>query len=137
MDATYMASRVPATDSPPFEVADGVMCVPIGALTRVVTPPEGYVIIGAGKTAMDAVCWLLDNGTSPADIRWIRPRDPWMLNRAFFQPGQGVLKTFAGVVMALEAMAGAESIDPPRFADHSAFPLTASKAQSVPRRSPM
>ena len=84
VDATYMASRVPATDSPPFEVADGATCVPIGALTRVVTPPDGYVIIGAGKTAMDAVCWLLDHGTPPDDIRWIRPRDPWMLNRAFF-----------------------------------------------------
>jgi hypothetical protein len=111
VDATYLASRVPATDSPPFEVADGVTCVPIGALTKVVSPPDGYVIIGAGKTAMDAVCWLLDNGTSPEDIRWIRPRDPWMLNRAFFQPGEGVLTTFAGVVVALEAIAGCKSIE--------------------------
>ena len=35
VDATYMASRVPATDPPPFEVADGVTCVPVGALTKV------------------------------------------------------------------------------------------------------
>ena len=87
VDATYMASRVPATDSAPFQVDDGATCIPIGELTDVTAPPEGYVIIGAGKTAMDAVCWLLDNGIEPGDIRWIRPREPWMLNRAFFQPG--------------------------------------------------
>jgi len=111
VDATYMASRVPATDSPPFEVADGANCIPIGALTSVKTPPEGYVIIGAGKTAMDGVCWLLDNGTPPDDIRWIRPREPWMLNRAFFQPGEGLPTTFAGIVLDVEAVAECESIE--------------------------
>ncbi len=111
VDASYMASRVPATDSPPFAVADGATCVPIGALTKVVTPPDGYVIIGAGKTAMDAVCWLLDNGAPPDDIRWIRPREPWTLNRAFFQPGEGVLTTFAGIVLELEAVAECKSIE--------------------------
>jgi hypothetical protein len=33
--ATYMASGVPAADPPPFEVADGVACVPAGALTNI------------------------------------------------------------------------------------------------------
>jgi len=111
VDATYMASRVPATDSPPFEVTGGARCVAIGALTRVMAPPDGYVIIGAGKTAMDGVCWLLDNGTPPDDIRWIRPREPWMLNRAFFQPGDGLLRTFAGIVLDLEAVVECESLE--------------------------
>lgn len=111
VNATYMASRVPATDAPPFEVSDGATCIPIGELTRVATPPDGYVIIGAGKTAMDAVCWLLDGGTSPDDICWIRPRDPWMLNRAFFQPGVGLVRTFAGVVEQVEAVAECASIE--------------------------
>ncbi len=111
VDATYMASRVPAVDSPPFQVADGVRCVPIGALTSVVEPPDGYVIIGAGKTAMDGVCWLLDHGTPPDHIRWIRPREPWMLNRAYLQPGEGLLTTFAGVVLELEAVAECGSIE--------------------------
>ena len=39
VDATYMATRVPATDAPPFEVVDGVRCVPVGDLTKVATPP--------------------------------------------------------------------------------------------------
>jgi hypothetical protein len=123
VDATYMASRVPATDSPPFDVANGVRCVPIGALTSVMKPPGGYVIIGAGKTAMDAVCWLLDNGTPPDDIRWVRPREPWMLNRAFFQPGEGLLTTFAGIVLELEALAEYESIEEmfDRLEEHQVF----------------
>jgi hypothetical protein len=111
VDATYMASRVPATDPPPFEVADGVPCVPVGALTGVKNAHAGYVIIGAGKTAMDAACWLLDQGTAPRDITWIRPRDSWILNRAFFQPGVGVVPTFEGVVLELEAVAECDSIE--------------------------
>jgi hypothetical protein len=111
VDATYMASRVPATGPPPFQVGEEATCIPIGELTRAVRSPDGYVVIGAGKTAMDAVCWLLDNATPPEDICWIRPRDPWILNRAFFQPGQGLLTTFAGVVAGLEAVAECETIE--------------------------
>jgi hypothetical protein len=111
VDATYMASRVPAVDPPPFEVADGVRCVPVGALTRVTDAPAGYVIVGAGKTAMDAVGWLLDQGTSPDEITWIRPQDTWILNRALFQPADGVLSTFEGIVLELEAVAASDSIE--------------------------
>jgi len=111
VDATYMASRVPATEPPPFEVAEGATCVPVGALTRVTEPAAGYVIIGGGKTAMDAGCWLLDQGTPPDAITWIRPRESWILNRAFFQPGEGVVPTFEGVVLELEAVAECDSIE--------------------------
>jgi hypothetical protein len=111
VDATYMASRVPASDPPPFEIGEGVRCVPVGALTSVAKPPAGYVIIGGGKTAMDAACWLLDQGAPPREITWIRPRESWILNRAFFQPGVGVVPTFAGVVAELEAVAECDSIE--------------------------
>ncbi len=111
VDATYMQSRVPATEPPPFAVADGVTCVPVGELTKVQQPPAGYVIVGGGKTAMDAVCWLLDRGTDPDDITWIRPQDSWILNRKFFQPGAGVVPTFEGVVLELEAVAECDSIE--------------------------
>ncbi len=111
VDATYMASRVPATDPPPFEVSDGATCIPVGELTDLSSPAAGYVIIGAGKTAMDAGGWLLDQGTPPQSITWVRPRDSWLLNRAFFQPGEGVVSTFEGVVEELEAVAGCNSIE--------------------------
>jgi len=109
VDATYMASRVPATDPPPFAVDDGVRCVPVGALTAVGEHPAGYVIVGGGKTALDAICWLLDRSVDPDDITWIRPRDTWALNRAFFQPGTA--KTFAGPVLQLEAMVASDSVE--------------------------
>ena len=111
VDATYMASRVPASDPPPFDVGGEVRCVPVGALTSVTEPPAGYVIIGGGKTAMDAACWLLDQGCRPGAITWIRPRESWILNRALLQPGTGVVSTFEGVVLELEAIAESGSIE--------------------------
>ena len=47
----------------------------------------------------------------PQDITWIRPRDSWILNRSFFQPGDGVVLTFEGVVRELEAVAECDSIE--------------------------
>jgi hypothetical protein len=110
IDATYMTTRVPATDPPPFAVADGVNCVPVGALTSVAHPAAGYVVIGAGKTGMDAAGWLLDQGTPPEQITWIRPRESWVLSRAYFQPETGVVGTFAGIVRELEAAAASGSV---------------------------
>jgi hypothetical protein len=108
VDATYMASHVPATDPAPFDVADGYASCSVGEMTKLEHAANGYVIIGGGKTALDAICWLLDRGTEPRDITWIRPRDTWILNRAFFQPDEP--RTFAGVVLQLEAMAASTSV---------------------------
>ncbi len=111
VDATVLASRVPATEPPPFAVDADVHCVPVGELVRVTDPPEGFVIIGAGKTAMDACTWLLEQGTPPVAITWIRPRDAWLMNRANFQPGPGAIDTFRGVVAELEAVAASDAVD--------------------------
>ncbi len=111
VDATLLASKVPATEPPPFEVADGARCIPVGELGRVAEPPDGFVIIGAGKTAMDACTWLLEQGTPPGAITWIRPRDAWLMNRANFQPGPGAIDTLRGVVIELEAVAASETVD--------------------------
>ncbi len=67
------------------------------------------MIIGGGKTALDAICWLLDRGTEPRDITWVRPRDSWVLNRAFFQPGRA--RTLEAVALQLEAMVASASVD--------------------------
>ncbi len=109
VDATYMASRVPSCEPPPFEVADGIRCVPVGELTRITSPPAGFVIIGGGKTAADAICWLLDQGTDPDRITWVRPRDSWYLNRAFFQPA--AIRTLEGIILQFEAMVASDSIE--------------------------
>lgn len=110
VDASYLEASVPASYAPPFEVAPEARCVPVGELASVAERPEGYVIIGAGKTALDACSWLLDNGVSPGDIRWIKPREAWFLNRVFTQGGELVGTLFEGISLQMEAAAQATSI---------------------------
>ena len=86
VDATYVASEVPSKHDPPFEVDEGVRVIPPNDLVELAEPVGGFTVIGAGKTAMDTVVWLQDEGVAPDRIRWIRPSDPWLMNRAMFQP---------------------------------------------------
>ena len=109
VDATYLEGRVPASSPPPFEAAPAVRCIPIGALANVRERPEGYVVIGAGKTALDACTWLLDGGVSPDDICWIKPREGWFINRHYMQGGDLVGTMFEGLSLQLEAAARATS----------------------------
>jgi hypothetical protein len=110
LDASYLEPSIPARYAPPFEIAAGACCVPVNQLASVAERPEGYVIIGAGKTALDACTWLLDVGVSPSDIRWIKPREAWFLNRAFTQGGELVGTLFEGISLQVEAAAQATSI---------------------------
>lgn len=111
VDTTYMEGEVPATSTPPFVVDEGVHCIPVGALTRLEETPERYVIIGAGKTALDACLFLLDRGVPPAMIQWIKSREAWWRNRRFLQPGDLLADLYHGVALQHEAMAEATSID--------------------------
>ena len=109
VDATYLAPTIPATTPPPFGVADDVAVIPINDLARLEAAATNYVIVGSGKTATDGIVWLLANGVAPDRIVWVRPRDPWMLNRAVVQPDPAVALGFAADTMA--AAADAESLD--------------------------
>lgn len=112
VDATYMRVNVPSMRPPPYEVADGATCVPLNALSRLAGTWERYVVIGGGKTAMDASLFLLKNGVSPDQIRWVMPRDAWMFDRADIQGGHMFTRTldrWGGETLA--AIAQAESID--------------------------
>jgi hypothetical protein len=109
VDARYLAPQIPSRTPPPFAVADGVHAVPVNDLVQIGGAPSQYVIVGAGKTATDACIWLLDNGVDPDAICWVRPRDPWMLNRAVVQPDPAVFIGMAADV--LEAAASALSPD--------------------------
>jgi hypothetical protein len=109
VDARYLAPQIPSRTPPPFAVADGVHAVPVNELVQIGGAPSQYVIVGAGKTATDACIWLLDNGVDPDAICWVRPRDPWMLNRAVVQPDPAVFIGMAADV--LEAAASALSPD--------------------------
>ncbi len=87
VDATYMNVTVPSVTAPSYEVAEGVTCIPPNGLPNIHDTPEGYVVVGGGKTAIDSCLWLLDNSVDPDVIRWVVPRDQWMLDRASIQPG--------------------------------------------------
>ncbi len=86
VDATYLSPTIPATTPPPFGCAGDTAVVSINELADLDETPSDYVIVGSGKTATDGIVWLLNNAVPPERIIWIRPSDPWMLNRAVVQP---------------------------------------------------
>lgn len=109
VDARYLAPTIPAEAPPPFAVGEGARVVAVNDLPRLEESPRQYVVVGSGKTATDAVVWLLGAGVDPDAICWVRPRDPWMLNRAVVQPDPAV---FLGVPAAIfESAAASQTLD--------------------------
>ena len=86
VDATYVESDIPSRHTPGFEVDEGVRFMAPNGLVHLGDGASGFTVIGAGKTAVDTVCWLLDTGVAPDAIRWIKPREAWVFDRAFTQP---------------------------------------------------
>jgi hypothetical protein len=111
VDTTYLEGAIPATSAPPFEVAEGVRCLPAGEIARLTERPDRFVIIGAGKTALDACVWLLEQGVPARAIRWVKPREAWWLNRRFHQPHELLPNFYRGMAIQLEAMAKAASVE--------------------------
>jgi hypothetical protein len=111
VDTTYLEGTIPATSAPPFEVAEGIRCVHAGEITRIGKRPERWVVIGAGKTALDACVWLLEQGVRASAIRWIKPRDSWWLNRRFQQPHTLLPELYRGMAIQFESMAQATSVE--------------------------
>lgn len=112
VDGTHSQVSVPSTHQRQFEFAPGVTCAALNDLPRLAPANSQFVVIGAGKTGMDACLWLLTNGADPGSIRWVMPRDSWLLNRANFQPGMEFLARGAkSVADQVEALALAGSVD--------------------------
>ena len=109
VDATYLEPKIPSTHTPSFQIDSDVRLIPVNELVRLSSPGAGYTVIGAGKTAMDACIWLLENGVAADTIQWIRPRDSWILNRAFVQPLDLLDSLVEGFSLQLEASAEAET----------------------------
>ena len=109
VDARYLAPSIPAETPPPFAVGEGARVVPVNDLPRLEDSPDRYVVVGSGKTATDAVVWLLGRGVDPDAICWVRPRDPWMLDRAVVQPDPAVFLGMGATVM--ESAARSATLD--------------------------
>lgn len=86
VDATYVEAAIPALHAPAFPVADDVRFVTPTQLVDTVGGSGGFVVLGAGKTAMDVCVWLVDQGVDPDAIGWVRPRDGWLMERTYTQP---------------------------------------------------
>lgn len=111
VDATLTNTRTPASHGPGFVVEPGVRCIGPGDLPDA-EAAAAHVVIGGGKTAIDTMLWLLEAGHPPESLRWIRPRDPWLLNRALFQPRRDLLiQTLAAWAGEMEAAASARDVD--------------------------
>ena len=111
VDARYLEASVPAAHEPPFEVALGALVVPVNDLPAAARSDRTYAVLGAGKTAVDACMWLLDEGVDPGRIRWVRPREAWFHDRAHFQPLAQVATMMRSI--ATDAEAGAQAANLP------------------------
>lgn len=110
--ANFLDTKVPSTHTPSYEVAEGVRLIAPNLLPTTAPKCRRYVVIGGSKTAMDVGVWLLQMGARPSDIRWIVPRDTWVLNRGVVQPGDAFFeRTAGGLADQLEAAAEASSIE--------------------------
>ncbi|TQF73475.1 hypothetical protein FK531_08250 [Rhodococcus spelaei] len=111
VDARYLSPSIPVDTPPPFEIGEGAVAIPVNQLAHITAKPERFVIVGAGKTAMDACVWLLERGVDPGEIQWIKPREAWLLGRSYAQPGELVGRMFHGFALQMEAAAHALSVD--------------------------
>ena len=109
VDAHYLAPSIPAELPAPFAVGEGARVLTVNDLPRLEEAPSQYVVVGSGKTATDACVWLLGRGVDPDAICWVRPRDPWMLNRAVVQPDPAIFTAMAADVM--ESAVGCASLE--------------------------
>ena len=105
VDGRYLEASVPATHTPPFAIASGARFASVNDLPAAARSTQAFTVLGAGKTAVDACTWLLDNDVEPDRIRWVRPREMWFHDRAQFQP----LEQVGGIIhgISLDAEAGA------------------------------
>jgi len=111
VDATILDTNIPLTHNRKFKVAENVTCIPPNHLPRLAPNHPHFTILGAGKTAIDSVTWLLENGAAPATISWILPRDPWLINRASVQPGLEFFEqTFGCLAAQYETCATAATV---------------------------
>lgn len=104
VDARYLSPDIPALTPPPFET-DDARVIAVNELVHLDAAPARFVLVGAGKTAMDACVWLLGRGVGPDAITWVRPRDPWVLNRAVVQPDPAIFLGMAADTMSAAAQA--------------------------------
>jgi len=111
VDGTYFKTSIPATHKVNFSIDNGVNFAPLNDLPLLAQERDGYVVVGGGKTGIDACLWLLENRVNPDDITWIMPRDAWWIDRANIQPSAEYFTDVAiSQIAQMQAIAKAESV---------------------------
>lgn len=111
VDATFLEGDIPSRHALPFEVDDGVDVIPPNELVRrdwSAGTASGFTVFGSGKTGMDSCTWLLEHGVPPEMVRWVKPRESWLYDRALVQPRELVASVVDGASRELQAAAEAE-----------------------------
>ncbi|MFT6269302.1 MAG: hypothetical protein ACJAVV_002127 [Alphaproteobacteria bacterium] len=112
IDATYLNTTVPSTHTPNFKVDSGVQFMPLNDLPKITSPPAGYVVVGGGKTGIDAIIFLLEKQVNPDNITWIMSRDAWLIDRIHTQPTEEFfIDSIGNQANQIEAIASSTSID--------------------------
>jgi hypothetical protein len=112
VDATFLLTEVQSMRPAPFSVSDGIDVVAPNDLPRRAADHEHFTVVGGGKTGMDCCLWLMRNSVAPDRIRWVKPRDSWLMNRAHVQPGaQFVEAVRASMAARMQAVFGATTLD--------------------------
>lgn len=112
VDATYLKTTVPSTHTPNFSIAEGVRFMPLNDLPKITLQPDNYVVVGGGKTGIDACLWLLENGVDANSISWVMPRDAWLIDRKNTQPTKEFFNDAIGAqANQMEAIAKSETVE--------------------------
>jgi len=74
---------VPSMRKPLFPVHDNVNYITVNDTMKAKMSGEytHYVVLGAGKTSLDAIIQLLNNGVDQSFIKWVISRDVWYFIR--------------------------------------------------------
>ena len=112
VDATYSQVSVPSMRSPPYEVGRDVKIVTPNDLPDISRGFANYTVVGGGKTGIDAILWILENGIDAGRVTWIKPREAFFLERDAFQPAPQFAATSQAFVKGmLEAVMAASSLE--------------------------
>jgi len=67
----------------PHPVAEGHTVISVNEIADVkaFAHRDDFIIMGGGKTGMDACGHLMSEGVDPKHIRWIVPNDPYIIDR--------------------------------------------------------
>ena len=95
VDARHLNTSVPATHQPNFTLDKEVVFAPLNHLPEALDHPH-YCIIGGGKTGMDAINYLLEQGIAADNISWVISRDGWLIDRATAQNAPEFFQTSIG-----------------------------------------